>query len=477
MASLLKRIQKNRRKVLGLNERYLEYIRPYNLKQSIEIADDKILTKEILSKHEIPVPELLGVIKEKEDIDKIDFENLPKSFVLKPVHGVRGGGVEIFYNRDKNGNWIKGNGRQVSINGLKNICADIIDGKFSLHNERDIVMIEERVKPLKAFRYHTYKGTPDIRIIVFNNIPVMGMLRLPTEKSAGRANLDLGAIGAGIDMSVGKTTTAIYGKAGLIEKVPSTRLPVSGLRIPYWDRILEYSIRASQITKLGFAAIDFLIDKEKGPVIIELNARAGLSIQLANQTGLRARLKKASGIQIKSIKQAIRLSKDMFGGEIEEEIEALSGKQVIGIIEKCTLFALEDENVNKPVLAKIDTGAYRTSIDENLMREMGYGDVIDYFNSFAYPRIATMEEAKAIGKQRDKLIEAGKIKEHPLIKARSIVRSGTGITIRPVVNVKLELSGIMLETDATIIDRSQLSYKIIIGKKDLRRFLIDPSKK
>ncbi|MDQ7021763.1 MAG: sugar-transfer associated ATP-grasp domain-containing protein [Candidatus Dojkabacteria bacterium] len=250
----ISKIRKNSKKVLGRNERYLEYIRPHNRRNAFKIADDKVITKRLLAKHDIPVPKMIRVINSYEELESIDFNELPSSFVIKPVHGVRGGGVDIFYNRDSEGQWIRADKSKVSISRLKTLCRDIIDGKYSLNNEQDIVLIEERVKTHKGFRYHTFKGAPDIRIIVFNNIPVMAMLRLPTERSKGKANLDQGAIGSGIDMAVGKTTHSIYGKAGAIEKIPHTRLPVSGLRMPYWHRILKYSIEASKAAGLGFAA-------------------------------------------------------------------------------------------------------------------------------------------------------------------------------------------------------------------------------
>ncbi|BCX13809.1 MAG: hypothetical protein KatS3mg085_341 [Candidatus Dojkabacteria bacterium] len=465
---------KNAKKVLGLNERYLEYIRPFNLRSAIKIADDKVLTKKILNKHKIPTPSKIAIIKNRWELSQFDFDTLPKSFVIKPVHGVRGGGVEIFYNRDENGNWIKSDSSRHSVESIKHHIRDILDGKFSLFNQPDIVLIEERVRQHKNLKPYSFRGAADVRVIVFNKIPVMSYVRFPTKESEGKANLDRGAIGAGIDMAIGKTTNAIIGKATPIQKHPDNKLALSGIKIPYWDKILRYAIEASKVSGLGFVAVDFLIDQDKGPLIVELNARPGLSIQLANDDGLRWRLKKASGIKVKTTEKGVRLAKDLFGGEIEEEIETLSGKELIGIYEKVTLTGLNGKSVE--VLAKIDTGAYRTSIDENLMRELGYGDIIDYFNSFKYPIFKTMEEAKSVTKKRDELIKEGKIKEHPQIIARSIVKSGNGITLRPIVSIKIKLSDVQFDTNVTIIDRSHLSYKMIIGRADLKNFIIDVTK-
>ena len=216
----LQRILKNRKLVLGLNQRYLDYIRPYNSKKAIHIADDKVITKKILTKAGIPVPKKIVVIKNIKDLNAFDFEKLPKSFVIKPVHGVRGGGVEIFYNKSKDGRWIKVDKSKTTENQLRAYMQDILDGKYSLFNEPDRVLIEERVKPHKNFKYYSFKGTPDIRVIVFNKIPIMSYVRLPTKDSNGKANLDLGAIGAGIDIAVGKV--ALRGKTvlTLFEKAP-----------------------------------------------------------------------------------------------------------------------------------------------------------------------------------------------------------------------------------------------------------------
>ncbi|MCA9380837.1 ATP-dependent zinc protease [Candidatus Dojkabacteria bacterium] len=474
MIDLLRRIGKNRKTVLGLNERYLEYIRPYNLSPAIEIADDKVLTKEVLSAHDIPVPETIAVIRSYDDLNHIDFDAFPSSFVIKPVHGVRGGGVEIIYNRDKNGEWIMSRGRRIDLEGIKSLCRDIIDGRYSLHQERDTVLVEERIKSHKAFRYYSYKGTPDVRVIVFNNIPVIGMLRLPTEQSDGRANLDLGAIGAGIDMAVGKTTFAISGKSGLIEKTPKYNLPVSGLRIPYWTKILRYSIEASKVSGLGFATIDFLIDKEKGPMIVELNARPGISIQLANQVGLRARLKKAAGIKVKTTEKGIRLAKDLFGGEIEEGIEAISGKQVIGLIENVKIFGKDEkEEVTK---AKIDTGASSTSIDEKLAIKLGYEDAINHARSILGESKVYFSRDE-IKKDANEQKWEERLEEHPDIVDTAIIKQSNGITYRITVEMEFELSGTRVIGLVNIVSRSGLSYKVLIGKKDLKKFLIDPSKK
>lgn len=470
----ISQIIKNKETILGRNERQLEYIRKNNLKKSVRIADDKVLTKKILHKASIPVPKTLGHIKNSVDLEKFNFDSLDKSFVLKPVKGLMGAGIEIFYNRDKKGKWIRSDGSRLSVDDLKASIRDILDGKYSLFNQPDAALIEERIKPHKNFKYYTYKGTPDIRVLVYNKIPLMSYIRIPTKASNGKANLDLGAIGAGVDMAVGKTTHAIIGKATPIEYVPDTNISLSGLKIPYWDRILRYAIEASKATGLGFGAIDFLIDREAGPYIVEINARPGLSIQLSNNDGLKWRMEKARGLKVKTTERAIRLAKDLFGGEIEDEIEQISGKKVIGLIEEVTLYSIDDQ-ISEKISAKIDTGADSTSIDTSLARKLGFGDAIDYAEKIISEyKFQSKEEAKKYSAENEL---NKKLEEHPLIVGTSIISSSSGINYRIKVNVNLEIDGVKFETKANIFDRSKLGSSVLIGNKSLGKFLIDPAKK
>ena len=77
----------------------------------------------------------------------------------------------------------------------------------------------------------------------------------------------------------------------LIDRHPDTQVPIAGIRIPFWENILETAAKTFDVFKLGYIGIDFVIDQILGPLILELNARPGLSIQLANREGLLPRLR------------------------------------------------------------------------------------------------------------------------------------------------------------------------------------------
>lgn len=453
--------------LLGMNARNLDYIRPYNRKRGMEIADSKLLCKRILKKNNLGVPGLLAKIKSYDELEKFDFAALPNSFALKPNRGFGGEGILVVYGRKKNGiDWVKADGSTLTVDDLKNHISNILEGSFSLSNIPDIAFFEERLKLLKLFKPYSYRGIPDIRVIVYNRIPVMAMLRLPTSASSGKANLQQGAIGVGIDLATGTTTTAILGKGHIIEYVPGTRLVLSGIKIPYWKDILRMAIDAQTVSHLGFLGADIAIDRERGPVILELNARPGLSIQLANFSGLKGRLNRVKGLNIKTTDRGIRVGMNLFGGEIEEEIEELSGKHVIGGIEKIKFIGKEGKEVE--VEAKIDTGADSTSIDTKLAEELGFGATIAAFEEMVAGRDVFTEFSK---EERERLFSS-----IPGLADTAVVKSSHGTSYRPMIRIELIIDTLMIPAKVSVIDRAHLEYPIIIGRKSLRKFLIDVNK-
>jgi alpha-L-glutamate ligase-like protein len=306
------------KKILGMNARNLTYIRPHNLKKAKRLADNKIRSKKLLKKAGVPVPRLIAQISSRKTLENFDWSILPPSFVIKPNKGLGGEGIIVVYGKQKGTEdiWIKGNGKLISKDELMTHIGHILDGEYSLSNTPDVAFFEERLKLSKTFRPYAYKGIPDIRIIIYNKVPVMAMLRLPTKESSGKANLQQGGIGVGIDMARGITTTAVQGKSKIIEYVPSTRLLLSGIKIPYWDKMLSLAVKAQEASKLGFLGADIAIDRDNGPVFLEVNARPGLSIQVANMAGLKERLERVEGLKIKFALRGVAVVKKLFCGEI-----------------------------------------------------------------------------------------------------------------------------------------------------------------
>jgi alpha-L-glutamate ligase-like protein len=461
---------KKSRKVLGMDARNLKYIRPCNSKSSRLIADDKLLCKKILKKNDISVPQLIAKIKTYEELDSFDWNSLPDSFALKPNRGLGGEGIIVVYGKKKNSfdSWIKADSSIITIDDLKSHIRNILDGSFSLSNTPDTAFFEERVRLLKLFKPYAYKGIPDIRIIVFNKVPVMAMLRLPTEASKGKANLQQGALGVGIDLATGTTTTAVLGKSKIIEYVPGTRMLLSGIKIPYWNDILNLAVKTQEISGLGYLGVDVAIDKENGPIILELNARPGLSIQIANLSGLKERLERVAEIKIKTIKKGIRVGMDLFGGEIEEELEEISGKKVIGTVEKVKLIGKDGKEAEAE--ARIDTGAYSSSIDTELAKELGFHETLEEFSKVDL-------SAYEISHEREAEIKKDFMEKYkntiPDIEDIAVIISSSGSSIRPTVKINFVLDKLNLTSMVNIVDRGNLKYSMLIGRRDLKKFLIE----
>ncbi len=453
---------------MGMNARNLRYIRIYNLRSAKRLADDKLLCKKVLKKAGLPVPDLLGKISSWEELGEFDFSKLPSSFVLKPNFSFGGEGILVVYGRKKGRDdaWVKADRKVVSIEDLKNQIRNILDGSFSRINTPDIAFFEERIKLSKVFKPYSFKGIPDIRVIVFNRVPVMAMLRLPTEASGGTSNLHNSDLGVGIDMATGVTTTAIqYNRS--VEYVPQKRLLLSGIRIPYWKEILSLAVKAQDVSGLGYLGADIAIDREKGPVFMELNARPGLAIQNANRDGLLGRLHRIEGLKVKTIKQGVTLAQNLFGGEIEEEIEEISGKKIISTIEKIKLIGKNGKEIE--VEAKIDTGAFSTSIDTELAKNLGYEDVLDYFEKIEKPQVITKENKQQIQEKMKKKYLQG----HSDLIDIVVINSSSGMTLRPKVKIKFIMDQEVVISRANIINRSALKYPVLIGRQNLKKFLVE----
>ena len=458
--------------ILGLNERNLTYIRPNNKKSARRIADNKLITKKILNRNNIKNPQIYGQIRNITELNNFNWSSLPKSFVLKPKKGYQGRGIIVIKSKsNKTGKWIGADGKRYEKEDLKDIVIRIMDGEYSLRNEIDTAFFEQRIITHRFLAPYAYQGLPDIRVIVYNKVPVMAELRLPTKASEGKANLHRGGIIVGIDMAAGRTTTAVQ-YDNIIETHPDNGKILSGIKIPYWSRVLELAVQSQIVTEIGFLGADIVIDEKQGPMVMELNARPGLGIQIANQDGLRGRLRRVKGLKIKTIERGVNVAKSLFGGDVEESIEEISGKQLIGTFENAKFFHTQDDT---SILVKVknDTGAYSTSISYDIAQKLGLDQVLEYFNNLSFDKKnLTHKRAKIIQKKWNLVA-----KENLLIEKIVVINSSNGVSIRPVVLISFEMSGIKVETRATIQEREGLRYPIIIGRRDLRKFLIDTSKK
>jgi len=278
--------------VLGLNERNTDFIMRLNPRRLYPRVDDKVITKNLALKAGMAVPELYGVISNQGETNEFsDFVAERESFVVKPAQGSGGDGILVVTGRShrKRDSFRLASGMLISRGEIAHHISNIVGGQYSLSGNRDKALIEYCVNFDPVFAELSYQGVPDIRVIVYRGYPAMAMVRLPTRASDGKANLHQGAVGAGVDMSLGETLTGVLGNE-LVDEHPDTGALVAGLQIPQWDFILETAARGFEVTELGYLGVDMVIDRDLGPMILEMNARPGLNIQIANCTGLASRI-------------------------------------------------------------------------------------------------------------------------------------------------------------------------------------------
>ena len=117
------------------------------------------------------------------------------------------------------------------------------------------------------------------------------------------------------------------------------------------------------------------------------------------------------------------------------EHKKVNGRIIVGLAEKIRL--ISDNGRNQDIIAKVDTGATKSSIDIKL---------------------------------------ANKLKLGPVIRSK-MIKSAHGSRIRPIIEAEIMLADKQIKTEFTLADRSHMKYKVLIGVNILKNgFLVDPSK-
>lgn len=271
--------------ILGMNERNARFVQECNPRSLFPLVDDKLATKRLAEEAGIATPRLIAEIVMNRQMR--GFESLlgeREEFVIKPAEGSGGNGILAITGR-LGDHYRRASGAMATADELALHVANILSGMHSLGGLPDRAMVEELVHFDPRFDPVSYKGVPDIRTVVYRGVPVMAMIRLPTRASDGKANLHLGGVGVGIDVVTGQTRGAVW-RDRPVSRHPDTLEPLEGIEIPDWRGLLELAARCQSLCGLGYLGVDVVLDRDRGPLMLELNARPGLSVQLANNLGL-----------------------------------------------------------------------------------------------------------------------------------------------------------------------------------------------
>ncbi|MHB1426276.1 MAG: alpha-L-glutamate ligase-like protein [Gemmataceae bacterium] len=275
--------------ILGMNRRNAAFILDHNPRARYPLVDDKLRMAHLCQRIGVPTPQVYAEVSSYSMLRRLpQLLGDRGDFVVKPNRGSAGRGVLVIVGRAGD-DYLRHNGAKVRPDSLRQHFSDILSGMYSLGGQQDSAIVQQRIHLHPIFESITYKGIPDVRVILYRNEPAMAMLRLPTKTSNGRANLHQGGIGTGIDLDSGITHHAVQ-KNRLIDRHPDTGRPVVGMVVPYWSEVLEMSRRVARAVGLGYLGVDIVVDEDAGPMLLEANARPGLAIQIANGRGLLPRL-------------------------------------------------------------------------------------------------------------------------------------------------------------------------------------------
>ncbi|AMX03105.1 alpha-L-glutamate ligase-like protein [Microbulbifer thermotolerans] len=290
--------------VLGMNARNVHYIARYNDRSKYPIVDDKLNTKRAAKRCGIPSPELIAAFETQPSRARVMEVIEPLwQFVIKPARGSGGKGILVITGRNGD-QYVKPSGAEVTALDILRHVSNIHSGLYSLGGKPDRVMIEALVDFDPVFDNYSFEGVPDIRVIVFRGFPVMAMLRCSTHDSDGKANLHQGAVGVGIDLATGRSCHAV--QRGLrIDKHPDTLMPFDKLEVPGWRDLVRLAASCYEMTGLGYLGCDIVLDRNRGPLLLEANARPGLAIQVANGVGLGKRLRHIEDFDLEQLEKNV----------------------------------------------------------------------------------------------------------------------------------------------------------------------------
>lgn len=120
--------------------------------------------------------------------------------------------------------------------------------------------------------------------------------------------------------------------------------------------------------------------------------------------------------------------------KLKQKLTPYGERTIVGFTETITI---KSNGKSKKIVARIDTGATKSSIDTSLASELKLGPII----------------------------------------ASKMVKSANGAKLRPIVDVSVLLEGQEVTEKFTLADRSHMRYRVLIGQNILKRgFLIDPNK-
>ncbi len=312
--------------IVGMNRRNIRYIGRYNDRRLYPLVDDKLKTKLLAKRYGITTPDLIGTVATQFDVKHIaEIVAGHPGFVIKPAKGSGGKGILVIEHQDAEG-YVKPSGHRLHREDIERHVSNILSGLYSLGGSPDVAVVESLIAFDETLTEYPYEGVPDIRVIIFKGYPVMAMMRLSTAASDGKANLHQGAVGVGLDIASGTALRGVQFDRPRSDH-PDTGHELVSLTIPNWEELLRLAASCYEMTGLGYLGTDMVLDRHHGPMLLELNARPGLAIQMANGEGLRPRLDLIERqVEGAGVDERVSFSREHFArrGELQQVADALA---------------------------------------------------------------------------------------------------------------------------------------------------------
>ena len=348
--------------ILGQNARNLVYIKWLNDEFAKKLADSKLKTKEFLKTKWVSIVKTLFIVKNHEELADSIFEKLKPPFVIKPNNWFWWKWIIVFDSKTQDGKFVTNSWTFFTKEKLFYHFRNILDGFFSMSWFSDKIIIEKKIILNNEVELLWRFGLPDIRIIVFNMVPIMAMLRVPTKESDWKANLHAWACWVWIDIWTWRLTYIT--KSSKIAKSVPDIWDIRGIKIPNWEEILSLAVKVQQVTRIWYLWCDIVLDQNDWPILLEMNVRSGLEVQLANMSPLKERLEKVEWVNINSVEKWVRLWRDLFSWDIEEKIKNISWKKILWVKEYLTI---QYNNKTYKYLSKIKTSQTYNYISKDFL--------------------------------------------------------------------------------------------------------------
>jgi len=458
--------------ILGMNARNSRLVKPHNPSEAVRLVKSKIRFKKRLLLAGIDTPAIIDICASFRDMERIPWRELEgRSFVVKPERGSGGEGILVLKWSKKRAVWIKG-GEDWPQERIRRHVRNILDGQYSANNLPDRAFFEEMVVPYaRFFRELSPIGLPDVRVVVFNGIPLMAMVRFPTIQSGGKANLHAGGLGLGVDIGSGLTTTAIHHDQ-LVAIHPDNAMRLTDLRVPKWRKILETAIETQVASGLGYCGVDIVMDQRARVMVLEANARPGLAIQLANMAGLAERVNRVRNLKVRGLAHGIRIASDLFSESDLARVRRKGSREEVARVQEITV-SRPNARVEARVEAKMDTGAWGSSISFDVARQIGYERLLEELQDRHIFDAMSYEDAQNFVEQQRES-EFFRARPEVIIK---LVKQATGVTVRIYVPVRMVINRRIITSVASIVDRSILRFPVIVGARDLAGFVVFPRRR